>query len=114
MSRAMADGLLHDLRTLDARQDPAGANLAMRDAARLLDGLALHHLRDSTLEAHQDWLDGRVTHHPPSLVEFDGWNDPERGEREVARYKLAMAVLVGMVAGVMLCLGAAVAVGMSS
>lgn len=114
MSRAMADGLLHDLRTLDARHDPAGANLAMRDAARLLDGLALHHLRDSTLEAHQDWLDGWCVTRPSSLVEFDGWNDPEPGERDVARYRLAMAVLVGMVAGIMLCLGAAVAVGMSS
>lgn len=115
MSRAMADGLLHDLRTLDARHDPAGANLAMRDAAQLLDGLDLHHIRERTLETHQDWLEGRVSHQAPILREVSDWDGLDRQERaETDRFRLAMAFLAGMATGVVALLLAAIAVGMSS
>lgn len=116
MSRAMADGLLHDLKTLDARQDPAGANLAMRDAAQLLDGLALNHLQERTEEAHQDWMDRRIYHQEPVMQSFDGWRLREWTEEasETGRYRLAMAFLAGMGMGAVCCLGAAIAVGLSS
>lgn len=115
MTRAMADGLLHDLRTLDARQDPAGANLAMRDAAQLLDGLDLHHIRERTLETHQDWLEGRVSHQRPVLQTFDGWRLPDWEDAvEDGRFRNAMWFLAGIAVGVMLLLAVSIAVGMSS